>query len=65
MKAQNGYFVLARVDNLVKKNGWVLNKLVGAVIGMLSILSRAPPEGTLNLLHKAKVKKESCPSTLG
>ena len=52
-------FVLARVDNLVK-NGR-LNKLVGAVIGMLNIhlVGNASPEGTLNLLHKAKGQKKA------
>ena len=52
-------FALARVDNLVK-NGR-LNKLVGAVIGMLNIrlVGDASPEGTLNLLHKAKGQKKA------
>ena len=52
-------FALARVDNLVK-NGR-LNKLVGAVIGMLNIrlVGNASPEGTLNLLHKAKGQKKA------
>ena len=52
-------FALEKVDNLVK-NGR-LNKLVGAVIGMLNIrlVGNASPEGTLNLLHKAKGQKKA------
>ena len=58
-------FALARVDNLVK-NGR-LNKLVGAVIGMLNIrlVGNASPEGTLKPSSQSKRSKESCPSTLG
>ena len=42
------------------KNGR-LNKLIGAVIGMLNIrlVGNASPEGTLNLLHKAKGQKKA------
>ena len=42
------------------KNGR-LNKIVGAVIGMLNIrlVGNASPEGTLNLLHKAKGQKKA------
>ena len=58
-KIQSLFLQLEKVDNLVK-NGR-LNKLVGAVIGMLNIrlVGNASPEGTLNLLHKAKGQKKA------
>lgn len=52
-------FVLAKVDNLVK-NGR-LSKLVGAVVGLLNIrmVGEASPEGTLELLQKARGQKKA------
>ena len=52
-------FVLAKVDNLVK-NGR-LNKLIGAVVGLLNIrmVGEAGPQGTLELLQKARGYKKS------
>lgn len=52
-------FVLAKVDNLVK-NGR-LNKMIGAVIGLLNIrmVGQASDEGTLELLQKARGHKKS------
>lgn len=52
-------FALAKVDNLVK-NGR-LNKLIGAVVGLLNIrmVGQASSEGTLELLHKARGQKKS------
>ncbi len=51
--------VLAKVDNLVK-NGR-LNKLIGAVVGLLNIrmVGEAGPQGTLELLQKARGYKKS------
>lgn len=52
-------FVLAKVDNLVK-NGR-LNKVIGAVIGLLNIrmVGQASDAGTLELLQKARGHKKS------
>lgn len=52
-------FVLAKVDNLVK-NGR-LNKLVGAVVGLLNVrmVGEASREGKLELLQKARGHKKS------
>lgn len=52
-------FVLAKVDNLVK-NGR-LNKLIGAVVGLLNIrlVGEASAEGTLEMLQKARGHKKS------
>ncbi|KXT80398.1 DegV family protein [Streptococcus sp. DD11] len=52
-------FVLAKVDNLVK-NGR-LNKLLGAVVGLLNIrmVGEASPTGTLELLQKARGPKKA------
>ncbi|MBP2622999.1 DegV family protein [Streptococcus oricebi] len=52
-------FVLAKVDNLVK-NGR-LSKLLGTVVGLLNIrmVGEASPEGTLELLQKARGHKKS------
>lgn len=52
-------FVLAKVDNLVK-NGR-LNKVVGAVVGLLNIrlVGEASAEGTLEMLQKARGHKKS------
>lgn len=52
-------FVLAKVDNLVK-NGR-LNKLIGAVVGLLNIrmVGEASETGTLELLQKARGAKKS------
>lgn len=56
-------FVLAKVDNLVK-NGR-LNKLIGAIVGLLNIrmVGCASQEGTLELLQKARGQKKSCYSS--
>lgn len=55
-------FVLAKVDNLVK-NGR-LNKLIGTVVGLLNIrmVGEAGPQGTLELLQKARGYKKSLSS---
>ena len=52
-------FVLAKVDNLVK-NGR-LNKLIGAVVGLLNIrmVGEASETGTLELLQKARGAKKA------
>lgn len=52
-------FVLAKVDNLVK-NGR-LNKLIGAIVGLLNIrmVGCASQEGTLELLQKARGQKKA------
>ena len=52
-------FVLAKVDNLVK-NGR-LNKLIGAVVGLLNIrmVGEASDTGTLELLQKARGAKKA------
>lgn len=52
-------FVLAKVDNLVK-NGR-LNKLIGAVVGLLNIrmVGEASETGTLELLKKARGAKKA------
>ena len=52
-------FVLAKVDNLVK-NGR-LNKLIGAVVGLLNIrmVGEASKTGTLELLQKARGAKKA------
>lgn len=57
-------FVLAKVDNLVK-NGR-LNKLVGTVVGLLNIrmVGEAGPQGTLELLQKARGHKKSLSASL-
>lgn len=57
-------FVLAKVDNLVK-NGR-LNKLIGTVVGLLNIrmVGEAGPQGTLELLQKARGHKKSLSASL-
>ena len=57
-------FVLAKVDNLVK-NGR-LNKLIGTVVGLLNIrmVGEAGPQGTLELLQKARSHKKSLSASL-
>ena len=57
-------FGLAKVDNLVK-NGR-LNKLVGTVVGLLNIrmVGEAGPQGTLELLQKARGHKKSLSASL-
>ena len=56
-------FVLAKVDNLVK-NGR-LNKIIGAVVGLLNIrmVGQASDTGTLELLHKARGQKKAISTT--
>lgn len=57
-------FILERVDNLV--NNGRLNKLVGKVVGLLNIrmVGQASPEGTLDLLHKARGQKKAIQATV-
>lgn len=57
-------FVLAKVVNLVK-NGR-LNKLIGTVVGLLNIrmVGEAGPQGTLELLQKARGHKKSLSASL-
>ena len=56
-------FALSKVDNLVK-NGR-LSKLLGTVVGLLNIrmVGEASPEGTLELLQKARGHKKSVKAT--